>query len=121
MLALGCLFALVGLALVVRACWFGAQAVRATGTVVGMEDDHDGGLFPVIEFHPPGGPLRFSGDFSSGRTWANGTRVPVLYPKGDPRRARIGNFGQQFGMGILLLVVAALLGAMAEGVMLLSR
>jgi hypothetical protein len=121
MAALGSLAALVGVALLVRAWWFGARAVRATGTVVGMEDDHDGGLFPVVEFEAPGGTVRFSGDFSTGKSWTPATRVPVLYPRSDPRRAKIGTFGQRFGVGITLLLTAALLGAMAEGVMLVTR
>jgi hypothetical protein len=121
MLVLGGIFGVVGLALLVRAWRFGAQATRTTGTVVGMEDDHDGGLFPVIEFEGPAGTVRFSGRFSTGRSWTNGTRVPVLYSRADPRRAQIGTFAQRFGAVIIFLGAAALAGAMAEGVMLVSR
>jgi hypothetical protein len=115
--ALGGLLLLIALVAFARAWRFGRQAARAMGTVVGTTDDGEGGLFPVVEFDAPAtaafpsGLVRFTGQFSARMT--AGTRVPVLYSPQDPSLARTATVRQQYGVVLVLLRSAALLGGVA--------
>jgi hypothetical protein len=70
-----------------------SSGTTAPGTVVALEDDRDGGVFPVVGFRTPDGRAhRFRDSLSARFSPPVGGTVQVLYAPEAPERARVKSF-----------------------------
>jgi hypothetical protein len=115
----GCLFALIGGALLLGAAtgclysavrWWGAE--RTEGTVVALEgqsDDDGEAYYPVVEYKVGAQRFRCKGSFGFGPArFRVGERVGVLYRADQPGEACIDAFLQRWGGSTLFAVVGLL-------------
>ena len=91
-----CLLSAVGIAVFKRSG--AASATHATGQVVALEEDREGGAAPVVEFTPAeGSTVRFRGSvFTTPSAFAVGESVTVLYDPHRPEAASIDSVTEQW-------------------------
>jgi len=117
LLALGAVCLLLGAYLATQTLNFSKDAQRTTGTVVRYyESQHDG----RTEYRPSFRFTTTAGDIitateqlpSSSKRFAIGEQVPVQYPFGQPKMARIATF-TDFWLGAAIAVAVGLLSVIA--------
>ena len=113
LLALGVICLLLGAYLLSQSSLF-ANTLEATGTFAGYREIRDGDELryrPRVRFETAGGDIvTFEGQLATTtRRFATGERIPVVYPRTDPQKARIALFTDNW----LAPIAAGVIGLLA--------
>jgi hypothetical protein len=114
LLALGAACLLLGIYLMSKTLDFTEGAERAVGEVVRYHEIPDGGstrYVPMVRFTTPSGDIvTVAGQLTTtSKRFAVGDQVPVTYPPGQPMKARLATFTDNW----LPVTIAGVVGALA--------
>lgn len=89
---------------------FASDLVYSTGKIVRIDGSSMGTSrfsTPIIEFSVNGHPMRVRGQGSNSSPFHVGQEVAIAYPNGDPERAWVRTFGQQYALPLLMIFFAS--------------
>jgi len=105
---------------------FLAEASRAEGTVVGLEESRSSDSItyrPVVEFADESGRSTtfISSTGSNPPGYTEGQKVEVLYPRGEPQKAKINGFFSLWAGSIIVGSMGAVFLLVGVGIIFLGK